>query len=627
VAELLKNVAVDDLPFLDEVASHLSNRSKATRSKTNRSKENRSVALLKYCGKQTVTGKPRGFDIDRIIEGVWGKRASGDSSDGEVVKSAMALLRAELDRYYADGTGVDDERRFFAERKTYRITVQHRKVFPPVGNMEGANHITTLELANFLRGMCASGSLAPRELNSATRGWNETQQHSLKLRTNHEFEDLLARLSGGETEPLDFSAMRSLSNSLGVHSLILDSLLAKEETGDCLSMRLQEFFRPEADETHGIKAQYAVQNARYVGMGSNIVFLKLAPGGSSDVHSHSGDELMMAIEGGLEVRFHESGVRILLKPGEMVHFHAEQTHSAGNPSPTENSIVFIVRSYQTEGRTRATASPSRHQMREEICAALPEGKKLSSEAIGWILQSMAGRPAHEPDKKVPDQVRDQIGLARMIRSFDRPGAAREKDFLNAAAFANKTDKTSKASLDDFLQALETKPLDFSQSLLQSAIDMYRDSAGSTSGIYEALFVRFIFPGIPGVIVFRPEDPDSAHSHEIPKALFRADPGVVYTLPTRSLACSDIDLCQLALSPGHSTRINSHPGFELLLPVSGEANLRFTEQPDSKPVLLSSAAPTVTVFPSHRPHRISQSGEVKAVLLVIRFHGATPRSLT
>jgi hypothetical protein len=105
---------------------------------------------------------------------------------------------------------------------------------------------------------------------------------------------------------------------------------------------------------------------------------------------------MLVLDGHVEVRFEHTGVRTVLSAGEMIHFYAEQPHSA--VSKSETSRQFIIRFYEVNPEV------TRQYMRDDVETALrerqgQEGLRFKSDLTsGWIRQSIAAPVVREPQR-------------------------------------------------------------------------------------------------------------------------------------------------------------------------------------------------------------------------------------
>src|SRR5262249_7309462 len=165
-----------------------------------------------------------------------------------------------------------------------------------------------------------------------------------------------------DPQQLRFSEMRNLTRNLGIHPLLLDPLLSKSVSQQCLSIHLPtgppdgvgahteacavgEFRQAgeKGGESYG-SGRYAIPTGRLASTDAAFVYVILDPKAHSDDHHHPGDELLFVLKGSATVYLRGSGSEIELQEGSYVHFYSEQTHAAYNYSDTE-AHLFIVRFY------------------------------------------------------------------------------------------------------------------------------------------------------------------------------------------------------------------------------------------------------------------------------------------
>jgi hypothetical protein len=140
-------------------------------------------------------------------------------------------------------------------------------------------------------------------------------------------------------------------------------------------------------------------------------------------------------------------------------------------------------------------------------------------------------------------------MARLMRLF---GVARdEQGFLNAinAIVPKRHQQNSPfTSIEEFWDALDTREMEIPDFLLESFKELYQSRQN-------ALFERFLFPGVPDLVLFRPKELDESRvSSEFPTQVLEVPKGASYTVPTRYLACSDVSLSLIPLAEGRKLRV-------------------------------------------------------------------------
>jgi quercetin dioxygenase-like cupin family protein len=300
--------------------------------------------FLKICADATIAGSEK---IDwQMLEPIW----SGSSKlPLKTVQNRAKTTASELRiwfREYYKREDVNDSWRFELVPETYIVRATPLPGFPS-GYVRNPK-ISPREFASLIEDLVAAGPLPEAKLDSKVREW--WMREKLPREPNKgPFEEMLRRLrSGGKDKlKLKFDQMRTLAEALEVHSLMIAPLLARPFRGGCLYLRLPDFIRPVPLPGHayGEGASYAVQGQRYLGSDANFVYLWLRPNGRSDEHSHVGDEIMVPLQGEVDLLLSQSGARVPLREGEVAHFYAEQTHAAVNRSDDKPAFLFIIRSY------------------------------------------------------------------------------------------------------------------------------------------------------------------------------------------------------------------------------------------------------------------------------------------
>jgi mannose-6-phosphate isomerase-like protein (cupin superfamily) len=582
--------------------------------------------LFEICAEMTVAEER----VNREILGIEiskrdrrdGKKLEKSPPSSEAVGTAASKLRTDLDDYYNQSCAGEEGFRFFVEPETFKVTYEQRRSFPPVDEHFNERKIPGPRFTALMRALCEAGPLEPSELNERACEWAQTNRIQTRLKPKSAFDDLMAWIES--QSPLGLSTLRELASRMDIHPLLLDPLVASdaEENEHCLILDLKNFIRIEpVDPSHGKNAHYAVQPKRLSGASGSLVYLNLDPKrepdsfpGHSDSHSHPGEELMMPLEGSVEVRLDESGMRVLLEPGQVIHFYAEQKHSAWNVQPDTRALVLVVRSYPTND-SASGVPPSRPRMRKEVHRALIDGTTLSSSAKAWVLQTMTDRASRDVHGDVPDEIRDQPGLARLLRRLGLPTGMDERTFLGKvwplAEPAERSALTPPETMEEFLWNLESRSVKFSRPAIEKLAELYKNR------LYKSILLRYMFPAAAGAIVFRPhDDADSAGSQNIPRSLPALPQG--YSIPTRNLAVSDIDIVNITLRPATGTLINFHLGWEVIVPLDGSATIEMDPEGSAKSYEVSIKNDTIAYFRSDVPHRVSNSSDVDCRLLALRF---------
>ena len=98
-------------------------------------------------------------------------------------------------------------------------------------------------------------------------------------------------------------------------------------------------------------------------------------------------------------------------------------------------------------------------------------------------------------------------------------------------------------------------------------------------------------------------------------------GVEYVIPNRGLACSDMAIAQLTLEPQKGTLWNVHPGYEVLIPLRGEAEVWFGEESVTAYRVFFEDG-LLAYFLSDKRHRVwNPSADTIVSMLVLRMYGS------
>ena len=386
------------------------------------------------------------------------------------------------------------------------------------------------------------------------------------------------------------------------HPLLLDPLLSQDDDRiDHITLNLKSGFLRTGDNTasYGEGAEYSIPQKKLKATDAVFIQLKFGPGGGhSTTHAHAGDELMLVLEGQVEVRFEHSGIRTTIKAGGYIHFYAEQPHSAWCLG--DKARLFIIRFNQLDQKG------TRQAMRQEVEETLNEKREkragLSFLTRRWLLQAIT-RPALTEK----DILQDKIGLARLLESLRR-AEGRTPDVL---ARRSGVDKAKVKDIEDKIEHLEEASLPLECDDLVWLAKAY--------GVERMLFENFFSPGVPGVVVVREKERHGVDEDDInPIESSNLPSGVVYGVPCRNLAFSDITIAKVTLGPNCSTPWNWHSGCELLIPVRGAARVEYKD--DGAPICTISDADEVFAhFRSVWDHRVTGVGPGHSEFLVVRFY--------
>jgi hypothetical protein len=325
------------------------------------------------------------------------------------------------------------------------------------------------------------------------------------------------------------------------------------------------------------------------------VRLDLEAGRSSDWHDHVGDELCLVTDGSVDIEILNSGIRTTLRPGDFMHFYAEQRHRAVGVA--RKSSLFIIRFYQMDEHF------IRQKMRREVEKQIqPRGKTppLQRLTLGWLQQVIESRTVD-----TPDHVYDKVGLARFLTSLWQQGFLANRDHLGLLQRAH-VEGAELHRMEERLKAIEQARAEVSAEELPRLARLY--------GVEPFLLDNLLYPAIPNAVVVRGGGhPDWRRVGDDPD-----DSEAAHYVPRRNLAFSDIAVNRLELPPETPGRWNRHPGAELCIPVGHSQATVYFGPPSSPRRIAAADRLSVLHYFSSQWHRIVNEADTPCEVLVIRF---------
>lgn len=352
-------------------------------------------------------------------------------------------------------------------------------------------------------------------------------------------------------------------------------------------------------EHYGRNASYANPKSRLIGSEDiALVHLTLHPGGVSDVHQHPGDELMLVLDGSVLVELPELGLCTELRRGDFIHFYAEQCHAAKCTGET-TATVLVIRFLQLE------ELGARYTLHSDATSG---DNWTNKEFVGRIrqefLQMLMPFRLIDSNRQPGAEVVDRVGLARLLQAVAKSNGHSPEDLVRRACEIAPELKIDVGKINR-LAAAKSPVL---ESLLPTMAHIY--------GTYPAVLFDYMHPIHRPVIQVRWSD-DANGSGEwamIPE-VFVDSPAVTYKVPVRRLAHSDMSISYLSMKRGAKTDPNSHPGFELILPLAGSVTI----EQKNKTHVLKYESHLYAHFASDEFHRVSNDDCDEAKLIVIRFY--------
>ena len=259
------------------------------------------------------------------------------------------------------------------------------------------------------------------------------------------------------------------------------------------------------------------------------------------------------------------------------------------------ACVLVVRFYQLhQDGTRRKAAVAV----DALLDTASSGKTHSIEPEAMRDLSELAR-AYTVRERTATEVRDCIGLSRAVKQFM---AARQ---MNADDIVSSGEDIEWDRGDDEIRSLlngeQIHGADFED--VNRLADILR--------IPPILLANCLVPAASKLVVVRRK------SDLIPVE----SPGkklspVRYSVPNRNLACSDVAVTSLSLSPSASSPRNDHPGFELVVPLAGAVDI---EMANGESHRVDSERFDIGLFRSNMRHRVRNTGSVEATMYVIRFY--------
>lgn len=403
---------------------------------------------------------------------------------------------------------------------------------------------------------------------------------------------------GSGLDRLSHRDLERIAEAYRIPKLMLDPLLSERSEEICLVERFDQSIAVGGSagaEQYGRGTHYRVP-ARKLKHTEEvaIVHLEIAPGGHSDTHAHVGDELILVLDGTVEVRLANSGLWTHLNKGDYIHFYAEQQHSAWNTS-TKPVQLFIIRFYQLE------SSGTRFELLQALSAGNPSAN-LITRVVTEVKAALMPFDMRA-NRNEAAEVLDRFGLGRLLL------------LICPEEFRGSGNGLS-------LKALAKRAADHQLRYKQSWFDRLHHGQAAVRAeelptlakvIYEVeplLSYDFVFPALRNAVVVRqPDDLRLLPENFVPSQDVR------YRVPCRRLADSDLAIAMLELAPGAGTPVNRHPGHELLLPLEGVIEVRI----GGMGARLDAAEHLYAHYHSRLDHCVVNVGDQWAKQLVLRFY--------
>ncbi|HEV3385712.1 MAG TPA: cupin domain-containing protein [Gemmata sp.] len=329
-------------------------------------------------------------------------------------------------------------------------------------------------------------------------------------------------------------------------------------------------------------------------MDVSIGHLRLQPNtGHSSSHDHPGTELLMLLDGSeIELRLDTSEARIRIRKGEFVHFRSDMPHSAWN-FRGEPASIFVIRFYQLRSNSArervvhiaeaAIENLKEYQkqvnaLKEAVTGTARKGKKGASSVpaaslaqLSRRLKELEKRIAGLPGKHKLGNRQPDVDLLNILHCLMKRVGSNHIEQLKENPPQDVADRFGLALLLDRLKGKRkltqmASPDGFGTSDLsnihnaQKALNV-QDLAmlAKQYSIEPLILYSFMFPTEPNIVIGRRDVMTL-----VPESIVRV--GARYLCPRYSLALSDVNIVLVELASGQSTPENSHPGYELTIPL-------------------------------------------------------------
>ena len=479
------------------------------------------------------------------------------------------------------------------------------------------------ELGEVLTALCLRHTTDAHEINRKLCDWLSGQGDPELAKAGEDLRKFLTKEKNQHPEImlvdvlkgryLDFIQVRSLADTYGIHSTMLDGMFSRTEEVSALAMSMDDDFVPvgdSRDKHYGRGSEYKIPCKKLGRADTALGIVKLQPGGRSAVHSHSGDELMYVLKGEVVVDLMNRGLSTTISQGDFFYFYAEQTHSASNFS-AEPAELFIIRFYQL------AVEGTRQEIQREIASWSNSSRgrpKISPKLEPWVRtmanieepggdQSVDGRVGSEP-MEGSEQIQARLDFGRFLQQ------ARFMRF--GGSYSEVADESGHP--EEYHKRLEAGLEAVRKVQLKGLADAY--------GVHELLLHNFLYPSFPSLVRVRAITGESS-----PLDVVRVDPQVIgnnrveFYVPRYNLMYSDITITIAKLEKGGETPLNDYPGFDLVIPVRGTCELRFK---DSGTEVVASAGERQYIHYSSQGSFLTCGSDEQAEVLIFRFKGSIRR---
>jgi hypothetical protein len=330
----------------------------------------------------------------------------------------------------------------------------------------------------------------------------------------------------------------------------------------------------------------------------------LDPGAATPVHWHPGEELVLPLVGLTEVFLEKPAVRTRIREGEFIHFYTEQEHRFQNPTEQQVRLLSI----------RTGISSLRERLYQSLCRRTP-APRAAARAYAECRENVIPQKTPLPNAQA-------IGM----HSVDRQSLAR---YLSSVMSSERRVERDKRTLDDL--ANSARGFGFSRSwvyrLHQGTARVQTKDLPKLAQIYgisPVHLVDFLIPATRPTVMGQygrlGSDSDWTRMPELSES-YTMDQGLSFRISRCRLTDSDLALAHATLSPRSAiapkTLGNRHPGWEVLIPLSGKFRLHLESM--SNGIDVEAERHAFAHFSSEQDHHVENYTDEPARMLIIRVH--------
>lgn len=377
-------------------------------------------------------------------------------------------------------------------------------------------------------------------------------------------EDASSLLAGKEVS-ITLDELQWLADGYQVKRILFDPVLSKP-VANCVSSPSDAI---QVDGGHeGMLAKYLTPNSALDDSESQtaIAFAEIAKDGKSDLHHHTGEELIAVLRGDVEVMFPDSGLSARLTQHDHCHFNSTQKHFVANRGD-QTAVLLAVRRWPSRSRSQLESQLA--EFEDQIKAAT--GKPVETpkdfarirqlfQEIKLILVDQSFDSVHSTNES---QI-DRSGLGRYL-SYVANGADDTMPMLSLNTLADRGKKFGLTR--SRFQSIQSGKARIAKSELIAIADCYH--------LLPALLYEFMIPQHGPTVVMRAgkaSENNKGDFSPLPDD-FAKSTSANYLIPNRRLRLTNLSVCKIELAPSAKTAPNEHPGQELVIPLSGSIKVR------------------------------------------------------